>query len=160
MILMKRPALILAPLTLAAFLTGCALRLPRWHHVTKPSAQVTSVRLDDQSEQGARVIITVALSNPNDLSLPLIRSAYTVKLGDLPAATFHEDPLKALPRTGPQTVELAAAVPTNGASVAGMDYRVSGSITYEPPGEVRQVLTESGVPLPTVGFSSSGSLSQ
>jgi len=44
------------------------------------------------------------------------------------------------------------------AGAVGQQYTASGSVAYVPPGEVRELLTDYKVPLPTTGFSGKGTL--
>lgn len=134
--------------------------------INAPTAEVKSIALVDQSAQGARVQVTVELKSDNSVPLPLLECGYSVTLEGVGTFSFVDRPNKAIPakRTdingGPasQIVTLLAAFSTQGREVKGSQCRVSGSIVYEPPGEIRKVLTESNVPLPSVPFSGEGKL--
>lgn len=124
-------------------LAGCGL--------TPPTADVTEARVDAATPEGSRVVFTVTLQNANDVPLPIRRTNYTVTLGtqsfeftDLAAAT--------IPANGAQVVVIPAAFAVPEAGLSGAAYELRGHVTYEPPGEVRDLLTDSGVPLPRVGF--------
>jgi hypothetical protein len=133
--------------------------------IIAPTAKVTSITLADQSAQGARVQVTVELKNENTVPLPLVRCDYTVSLAGVGSFTFSENPNKAIParrtdiNAGPatQVVTLIAAFATAG-EVKGRDCRVDGSITYETPGEIRKIMTETSLPLPAMPFSGGGRL--
>lgn len=141
---------------LAAVTVGCSIRPPRYHFVSTPRAEVTSLAVTSVSEQGARVEAVVALENPNDLPLPLRVSDYTLSIDGVGQTTMVDLPPVTLPARGRQTFKLPIAVATDGAALDGQAYRFQGTVTYEPPGEIRRVLTDSGLPLPRTGFSSEG----
>lgn len=122
-----------------------------------PTASVLGVKLVKQTDQAARVEVTVALENPNDVPLPLIKSSYTVEVaGQSYSAT--DVPARTLPARGRQEVTIPAVVAVSGGAARGSSYRVDGSVTYEPPGEIRKLMTDSYIPLPSVGFAQSGQL--
>lgn len=139
---------------------GCA------SSIVSPTAEVKSISLVDQSAEGARVQVTVELKSDNAVPLPLVECGYSVTLDGIGTFSFVDKPNKAIPakRTdingGPasQVITLIAVFATAGREVKGTACRVSGSIVYEPPGEVRKVMTESNVPLPSVGFSGEGTI--
>ncbi len=144
---MRKTISLLLLITLAA--GGCA--------VQRPSARVTGVEIAEATEEGSRLLVTVVLDNPRDEPLPIRRSRYelsvdgeTFEFTDLAAAT--------MPAQGSQTLRLPAAVRVPAAAVGSRPYEVRGSVVYEPPGEIRDLLTDSGVPLPSVTFSQSGRL--
>ena len=57
-------------------LSGCKM----FFALEKPIARVQSVTLDEQTEHGSRVLVTVELANPNDVALPLVDAQYTLSL--------------------------------------------------------------------------------
>lgn len=126
-----------------------------------PEASVVDASVVEQTAEGARVVIRVAVTNPNNVPLPLVSSSYTLDVNGTSYA-FTQPPNHTLPRRensgGKQTLELYAALPTNGQNLTGAGYRVNGSVTYQPPGEIRKVLTDSYVPLPWVSFNGEGTL--
>jgi hypothetical protein len=134
--------------------------------IVPPTAQVTSIALVDQSPQGASVQVTVELKSDNAVPLPLVECQFNVTVEGAGTYSFTDKPNKAIPakRTdidgGPasQVITLKAVFATAGRDVKGSACQVSGAVVYEPPGEVRKVLTDSYVPLPTVPFSGSGRL--
>ena len=123
-----------------------------------PTAKVVAVRIDQQTDQGVRVVVVVNLNNPNDYPLPLVQGNYTVNLTGI--GTF-EDGAKSertLPSRGTETIELPAAFATKGVAVLGRDYQVHGSVTCQPPSNLRALMTDMEIPLPAIGFASTGSL--
>jgi LEA14-like dessication related protein len=137
---------------------GCALYDKATEEpIATPTAKVLSVTLADQTDQGARLIVLVELSNPNShIALPLRFAQYQVSAGGASASSSSK-PSRTLPGGGTQTVELPISLAGSGAH-SGAAVQAGGHITYEPPGEVRKLLTESSVPLPTVSFSYSGTI--
>ncbi len=135
-----------------AVLTGCSSNL-------KPvTTRVDSVTVDERTEQGVRVLVTVIAENPNDVALPIVRARYEVDLAGAEAFAFTELAKATLPAHGTQTITLPAAFATEGGGAAGQSYKVKGQLTYEPPGEIRKLLTEYGVPLPSASFKDDGAL--
>ncbi|MCX5660035.1 MAG: LEA type 2 family protein [Planctomycetota bacterium] len=151
-----RPLAFLVALTALTLLGGCS----NFRTYDSPTASVVGVKLVKQTEQASRVEVTVALENPNDVPLPLTKSDYTVELGGR-SYSATDVPARTIPAHGRQEVMIPAVVTTaggGGSGGPGSSYRVDGSITYEPPGEIRKLLTDSYIPLPSVSFTRSGQL--
>jgi hypothetical protein len=123
-----------------------------------PTAKAVAVRIDEQTDQGVRVIVLVNMNNPNDYPLPLIEGSYTVNVSGL--GSFHDGArsVRTLPSRGTETIEMPAAFATKGAPVVGRQYDVSGWITFQPPSNLRALMTDMDIPLPDVGFALSGVL--
>lgn len=150
---MRRVAAII--LLAGAAISGCrVVEKARMERVDPPVVTVTDARVVEQTAEGARIDFTLELSNPNAVALPLIASRYQVSASGSAVSLSHP-PNRTLPAGGRQTLILSAALP---GSLRGAEYNFSGSITYKPPGEIRQLLTESYVPLPSVGFTHQGTL--
>ncbi len=144
---------ILLVLCMSVVLTGCSSNL-------RPvTARVDSVTVDDQTDQGVRLLVTVVAENPNDTPLPVTWVWYKVNLdGGGDEFTFTELPKATLPAHGTQTITLPAAFARGGGEAAGDRYQVTGHVTYHPPGEIRKLLTEYKVPLPSAAFADEGVL--
>jgi LEA14-like dessication related protein len=127
---------------------GCAANL------ASPVARVSDVRVVQQTDQGSRVEVDVELTNPNKTPLPLVKSSYTVSIAGGTPYHAEERLYRTLPGGGKQVVTLPAVF----TAAPGGAYHVTGSVAYEPPGEMRKLMTESYYPLPSVGFSASGSV--
>ncbi len=136
-------------------LTGCTTS------IVSPTASVTSIALVEQSADAAKVMVTVELKSDNAVPLPLVECDYRVSLEGFGTFSFKDLPNKSIParrtdiNAGPATqmVTLLAVFATQGREVKGADCQVSGTVMYEPPGEIRKIMTDSAVPRPTVGFS-------
>ncbi len=136
---------------LAVVLAGC-------NSLQDPTVRVSSVSVQEVTPEGVRALVELELSNPNDTPVPLTESTYNVTLNGLGTKSYNQRLARTIPASGRQTVLLPAAWAYEGATTPGgpQSISVEGSVTYEPPGEVREVLTESNVPLPSVAFSQQG----
>ena len=146
--MLQRVSILVLAAMLMAMFVGC--------NSAAPTVDVTHVRIIDQTEQGGRVMLQVELINPNNYPLPMPTANYTVTIDG--AGTFEFDgvvPLAVMPWQGTQTLDFPAAFSTR-APLVGRSYTAKGSIRYNPPGELRAFLTESGFPLPHIGFNTSG----
>lgn len=125
----------------------------------RPVASVTSARVTQSTDHGARVEVTLAIQNPNGFVLDLERMHYQLSVGgdEERAIVFRGSAPVALPAEDRQTLILAAAFPGRSAQ-PGSAYSVSGSFTYQPPGGLRAFASESGLPLPSLRFSHRGTL--
>lgn len=136
---------------------GCAVyNRTQAPDLATPAASVTGVRLVEQTEEGALLEITIGVENPNDVALPLSAASFSVDVAGA-SGTFTGKPNRTLPAGGSQTVTLNAALATT-ASVSGAAVSVRGTITYVPPGEIRQLMTETYIPLPSAPFTYGGSV--
>lgn len=142
------------------FLTGCEgleVSLPEpGPKVTPPTVKVIGLTLGEQTGVGTRLHVIVQLENPNDFSLSLVKSRYTFDVGAAGTGGSIDKPNRTLPANGRQTVQLPVAVPVTADAIRGATWRTGGSIIYEPPGEFRRLLTESGFALPAVQFAGEG----
>jgi hypothetical protein len=138
----------------AAMLVGCGSEnklAPSW--VNDPQVSVDAVELTGRSDLGAAMQVVVTLTNPNEDALPLVGASYKVAINGAIYQT-RTNPNAELPGSGQVTVRLPAAIrgmPEDG-------YTVNGTIRYKPPGQLREVMTDLGVPLPSVSFTGSGRL--
>lgn len=136
----------------SAMVGGCSTNrsvIGAW--IAPPTAEVETLELTAVSPAATTGNLIVKLTNPNDTPLPLPLARYTVTLGE---TTYRTDtvPNAALPALGEQRV----VVPVVFDGPAGKAYTASGAITYVPPGEIRVLMTDLGIPLPTVSFRGSG----
>ena len=140
----------IALLLLSTFALGC-------HGLTNldtPKARVTGVKIIDRSDKATRANVTVQLVNPNRTALPLTQSHYTLSIGDAEPFSYTDRLNRTLPANGSQEITLPAVFigkPTG-------EYKVNGTVTYEPPGEIRKLMTDSGIPLPFAFFDGKGTV--
>ncbi len=138
-------------------LTGCVSMkpsLPKLPKVLqKPETEVARVDLVERSNEASRYFVTVILKNPNDYPLPLTHASYSLKVA---GGMYAGDtvPNATLPANGTVSVQFSAAVPGGGEGA----YDTSGSIQIVPPGKIRELMYELGVPIPRVGFSGTGNI--
>lgn len=123
--------------------------------VDTPQAQIIGARQVAQTSEGARVIATVDITNPNDIALPIARVDYTLTIEGKETFSFSETGNQTLTKKQVRRLELPAAFASD-ASLVGASYTLEGSASFEPPGELRRFLTDSGIPLPKVTFAGSG----
>ncbi|MEM6394140.1 MAG: hypothetical protein AAF797_15340 [Planctomycetota bacterium] len=119
----------------------------------RPSAEVVGAYVTATGPNAASLDIILALENPQGVELP-------VRFGDLRlrtdagrTPTIETRPFVTMPPAGVATVTLQGVAKHNGQGLVGQPVTVSGSLTYEPPGELRQMLTDTNFPLPAIGFS-------
>lgn len=136
-------------LLLSFMCTGCI-------GIDRPEVVVTDVRLDGVSNGGARVLVDLLVTNPNDEELPMPTVSYRVDVVGAGSFELSDRPYAELPRNGQTTVTLAAAV--RGVNLKGKQANVDGEVIFRPKGELRQLLYDSYVPLPRTSFSGQGVL--
>ncbi|MEM6751170.1 MAG: hypothetical protein AAF612_11945 [Planctomycetota bacterium] len=123
-----------------------------------PEAEVVAVTPVERTPEADRVLVTLRITNSEGVELPLREAAYTVRGPDGASRSTRAQVFATAPAEGEQWVRLPISVARDEALAMDPDpvYRVSGSITYEPPGEFRRILTDSAVPLPAVLFAGTG----
>ena len=121
-----------------------------------PHGEVLDAAMVEETPDGSRIEFVVELENPRDEHYPLVEARYAVEVAGAGTFRFTEYPTQALPGKGTQRLLLAGALPAT--DLAGRQWRVSGAVSYKPGGELRQVLTDSGIPLPVVHFDGKGTL--
>lgn len=122
--------------------------------VKSPTARLVGAKLMSTTEHGSRIDVMVELENPNALPLPLIETRYSFTAAGDAASRGRDNPNRTLPANRKQMVTVPIAV--SKVVEAGAAFSIEGSIDYEPPGEVRKLLTESKIPLPRVSFRGEG----
>lgn len=143
---------VIAILCLTVMLGGCGSSL------RQVTARVDAVSIDERTDQGVRLLVTIVTENPNDVQLPIVRAVYKFELAGAEPFEFTDLPKATLPPNGSQTITLPAAFALAGGDASGRQLQINGTLVYEPPGEVRKLLTEYGVPLPSAGFKTTGTL--
>jgi hypothetical protein len=144
-----------AILILLACLSACGgpLKLPTIPTpIAMPDVQVQSVDLVDASPDAGRYLLKLTLTNPNDFALPLLDAEYRIKINDQ-QYIGSTPPNATLPKSGSITLQLPAALP-----VRGQNYEVSGSIQLDPPGQIKQLSYDAGLPRPRAPFKAQGAV--
>jgi len=127
-----------------------------------PSVVVQEAVMTEESEEAVRFDIALDLENPNTEGLELVEFEYTVSVdgssvyrGKRAAeATLSAGRGKRL--TLPVVVRYDRAGWSRGARPAEAGWSVRGSMLYVTPGEIAEILLDTGVRKPRVGFSGSG----
>ncbi|MBC7772830.1 MAG: LEA type 2 family protein [Pyrinomonadaceae bacterium] len=104
---------------------------------------------------------TVNASHDNDKVLPLREAHYALEVNGQRVFSGIRSAQCTLSRFGSQQFTIPAAVPA--ASLTGLSgdvvsYRLSGTLTYITPGALAELLFDTGVSRPSVGFSHQGTL--
>lgn len=143
-------------------LAGCGLMRDFGRAITERtravSANVVAVRVLERSSEGVKLEALVQVENPNEEPVPLVEVSYIVRLGDASSPPITMPPSRSVPARASATMSLPASIPLGKDERAGTEYAITGTLRYERPGQVRQFLTESGVPLPAVEIRSEGTV--
>jgi len=123
-----------------------------------PRAEVVGVDVADVSGDGTRVIVRVAVTNESDEELPLPKAEYTVSVEGVETFSYTAVPTTVVPIGEGSTSMMELPAAFAGGDLTGREYRVSGSLTYTPPGDLRRLATDYRVPLPITLFSGRGVL--
>ena len=126
--------------------------------VLAPKTEVVSFEVIEHSQDGVKFQAELWLNNANDAFLPMRDVSYSVSIDGYKSKQFVDEAHRTIPRNGRQRLTLVGALPGNQASVAGRSFSIRGHVAYEPPGEVRAVLYDSGIPLPITPFSGVGTV--
>jgi hypothetical protein len=143
-----------------ALLLVVAIVLPACTSYKAPAFSVADVRPGERTAEGVAMVFTLDAKNDNDVALPLRDVKYTVELDGKKVFTGTRSPEATLRRLGtqqvtlPAVVNLAAGDPPR--TTGRVPYRISGTVTYVTPGQIAEILFDTGVRVPKVGFASSG----
>lgn len=142
--------------TAALTTTGCnVIKLPEAPvPITTPEATVDRVELVDQSETAARYLIFLTLTNPNDFALPMTDTQYELAIAGTAAEAYDGDTIPNATLPGSGTIQLQLPAVVKGGTPG--QYDVSGSIRVFPPGQLKKVGYELGIPRPRVAFAAKG----
>ncbi len=119
---------------------------------------MVELQVVNQTPAGASFAIELALTNRNDVALPLPETTYRFAVEGVGSYSFIDLPARVIGPRGTQTLTLPAAISTGGQALAGRPWTISGRVQYEPENPLRGFLTETGVPLPVAFFSGEGRL--
>ena len=161
----KLAALTLALLTLFAA-SGCGIprtvgRAATEGFVEKPEVELIDLAVTKRTPEGVAFAATVRMINPNDVELPLDAVDFSLRVAGLGSFEAPSPPRVSLPPNGSRRVVLRAALPAptpSDAPIDGRTYRCTVAVRYVPPGEVREIGTESGLPLPVARTAVRGTL--
>lgn len=123
---------------------------------------VVEARIIDRSDDGAVVQFTIEAKNSNDKPMPLREARYSLELDGRSVFTGARSAETTLPKSRTQRFVLPAAVPASLVSSigSGARYRLVGTQTYVTPGAFAELLFDTGVSRPSVGFSAQGTIDE
>ena len=129
-----------------------------------PSIQLVAVRLIEQTEEAAAFHFDLILENPNDEPIELREFRYSLNIDGVnvyigrraAGTTLH-------PETGnhislPAVVRYDTMGWTNRSLPPAVEYQLSGELLYVTPGELAEILLDTGVRRPKVRFNRAGRL--
>ncbi len=124
-----------------------------------PSLAVAEAKIVDRRPEATLVHLTLELTNSNLEPLPLVEFQYRADLEGRRVFESRRAAQATLRRLGTQTVVLPVVIPTDrleGGPPAGSGLlTVSGRLLYIAPGQLGEVLFDTGVRVPKVSFSES-----
>jgi hypothetical protein len=136
---------------------GCASQPP-------PRITVADVAVTDQSAEGLVVTFRMLAENAGSASLPLRTVRYSVSVDGRPAFVGERRAEATAPRAGSQEFILPVAFSLGEGKdfpsmpAATVPYTLTGSVEYELPGTIADLLFDSGIRRPTASFSETGRL--
>ncbi|HAI13188.1 MAG TPA: hypothetical protein DCM28_15880 [Phycisphaerales bacterium] len=128
---------------------------PALSPIVVESAQVKLVK---QSDEAAQFEVILTITNPNTTPLPLVESTLMLDIDGHGTASTNYLLHRTAPALLSQTVIIPVVIVTSEQVSAGTSWSTKGSITYQPPGEFRKLLTDSNVPLPSAAFDLQGQM--
>lgn len=120
----------------------------------RPTVDVVSTRADGLSAAGQRIVVVLEGRHTNEEEFPLERARYRVERASDGAVLFEGERLAeaVLPPAGVQRFELPAAIPAEAGLMSGEPLVVSGTVTYEVPGTIAELLFDTRVRRPKARF--------
>ena len=152
-----RLALVFGTSLLILFLGGCSSYRP-------PSIQLMGVTIAEESDEAITLSFELELQNPNTEPIELREFRYEVSLNGqvvysgrrAAGTTLHSRSVQHLNLPGVARYELLGWTRQTRPRI--VDYQLSGTLLYLTPGELAEILLDTGVRRPTVNFSQVGQL--
>lgn len=142
-----------------ALLLGALAALCGCDATRSPSLTVADARIVERRPEATLVHLTLELTNPNVEPLPLVEFQYRADLDGRRVFESRRAAQATLRRLGTQTLLLPVVIPAEqidaGASAGAGLLTVSGRLLYIAPGQLGEVLFDTGVRVPKVSFSES-----
>ena len=148
-------------LGIAAGLTALALIGGGCQSAEPPRLEHASARVTERTSQGVAMSFTLDAYNDNEIPLPLRDVNYTVSIDGKEVFRGVRSAEATLRRKGVQQLTLPAVIALDPGELgpAGVqEFRVRGSMTYVTPGKIAELLFDSGVRVPSVGFATEGQI--
>jgi hypothetical protein len=145
------------PLILAALfaLGGCKA-------YQRPILNVADVEVGDRSDAGIVLKVALDAENRNEFELPLREIHYQVRLEGGQTFSGLRSAEASLRRFGTQRITFPAVIPLipdTPPPTGNVRVEVSGSLDYMAPGDVAQILYDTGFYKPTQSFSGAAAVS-
>ena len=135
----------------AALLAGCS-------GTSAPQLTVTGAQALERTPDGVSVLFNVDARNDNEDPLPLREVEYTLDINGQRAFVGTRSAEATLRSKGTQSLRLPAVV--NLARVGEIQgparYRLTGTVRYVAPGQIAEILFDTGVRIPSVAFAGEG----
>lgn len=155
----RTPRITSRPLTSSIVLFGALTLLAGCQSIAPPALSVTGAQAGERTPDGVSMIITLDATNSNDVALPLRDVVYTVDIDGQRVFEGTRSPEATLRRSGTQQIKLPAVVNitrSGDSALASSRFRVSGTMRYITPGQIAEILFDTGVRVPSVSFSGEG----
>lgn len=127
-----------------------------------PGTSISSENITDKSNEATRVDFTLNVQNVNSQPLPLRNVQYRLTLNNQEVFTSLKAAQATIPQNGSITIIIPAIIPQNFIdklhNLENVSYNLSGKLAYEAPGEIAAALFDTGIRVPSVKFSHSGSI--
>jgi hypothetical protein len=155
---MQRTSWIAAISCLAALLPmGCSA-------YRSPAATIASAHVQERGEEAMAVHFAIELTNSNQVSIELVQFKYDVEIDGRKVYSGVRAAQATLAANGQRRMIIPAVLRFDrlGWSPQSFppqaEYEISGTLQYITPGEIAQILFDTGVRKPKAGFTSSGQL--
>lgn len=139
----------------AAVVGGCA-------GSAAPKVSIADAQVAERTAEGVAMQFTLNAENSNDVGLPLRTVRYTLELDGRQVFSGTRSAEATLRRQGTQQIVLPAVMAAGQDPIAKMTgrvpYRISGTMTYVAPGQIAEILFDSGVRVPSTDFSGTGEI--
>ena len=143
-----RATLSLLPLILLP--AACATTSP-------PQLRLVDTRIEQQTADGAVVMLQVEATNPNPYSIALGVVEYALAVDGRTVSRGVRDAQRTLQRFGSQTLFLPAGVPAP-FSIEGRPCRAAGEVIYVPPSALARTLLDMEVSVTKSNFAGTSTL--
>jgi len=142
---------------LALLVGGCsAYRAPRF--------DIVAVEERERTDEAVVLNFVLTAHNPNDRDVPLEQARYRLRLDGVEVFDGHRSAEAVIQGYGDQTIELPAVVPAERFDLSRFDggadltYELSGAVEYITPGELAEVLFDTGVRRPKAPIGITGEI--
>ena len=152
------------PKAVSTFVQLSALLLCGCSGYRAPTIQLTSVTMTEESEEATALTFKLELQNPNPEPIELREFHYRLSMNGREVYVGRRAASTTLHSHALQTIELPAVVRyeklgwTQRDRPQSLSYALKGTLLYETPGELAEILLDIGVRRPKVTFAKVGRL--